>query len=117
MRLSSVYLYVSDMAAEAKFWTSLLQMEPVTSSGKWTEFSAEGVKIGLLWDEDLNEPVNSTSVLVLEVEDKEVDEYIARAQSAGGSIVIEGLANRILMASPSGHKFEIAVLQPAHSAA
>jgi predicted enzyme related to lactoylglutathione lyase len=115
MRLASVYLYVSDMKMEARFWSALLQKEPVASSDKWSEFSVGDARIGLLLDEESIKPVQSTAAFVLEVEDKELDDYIARAQAAEGSIVMQGLSNRIIMASPSGHHFELSISAPVHS--
>ena len=117
MRLDTVYLYVSDMKAEAKFWTAVLQTDPVAIGEERCVFAVGSAQFGLLLDEDLILPVNSSSVLVFEVADKEIDDYIARAQVAGGGIVMQGLSSRIIMASPSGHLFELTIPKPAQSAA
>ncbi len=117
MRLVSIYLYVSDMNVESTFWRAILQNEPETSSEKWTEFTIGNARVGLLLDDESLESVSSTSVLVLEVEDKEIDQCIERAQVAGGRIVMQGLSSRIIMASPSGHQFELVIPGPAQSAA
>jgi predicted enzyme related to lactoylglutathione lyase len=117
MRLASTYLYVSDMGMESSFWQTIFEKAPVSSGEKWTEFAVGDVRVGLLLDDESIGPVNSTSVLVFEVEDGEMDEYIARTQAAGGSIVMQGLSSRIIMASPSGHQFEFVLTKPARSAA
>ncbi len=117
MRLTSVYLYVCDMQRETRFWRALLQRDPVTSTDKWSEFSIGDARLGLLLDEEATNPVSSTSVLVLEVEDKDIDDCITRAQAAEGSIVMQGLSSRIIMESPSGHQFELTISQRPPSAA
>ncbi len=117
MRLASIYLYVSDMKVERAFWRAILQREPVASNDEWTEFAVGDARVGLLLDDESVKPVRSTSVLILEVEDEELDEYVERAQIEGGSIVMQGLSSRIIMASPSGHQFEFVISRSAQRAA
>ena len=97
------------MPPEKKFWCAVLGASPTAETTNWIEFEIEGFRLGLLHDEDAPSPASSTAIPVFETSDSEIDACIERAESAGGSIVVQGLSNRIIMASPSGHRFEFSI--------
>ena len=86
-----------------------LQREPSVSGESWSAFQLEAGSIGLLLDEERPLQSSSTSVPVLTVPDVDLDSYIARMQQAGAQVVLQGLQDRILLASPNGHEIELRV--------
>lgn len=117
MKISQVYLKVANMETERDYWISLLQLEPVRSSPQWTEFEVGATRLGLLLDEESVSVSQSAAAFSIEVPDEEADDYVERGQTRGGSIILQGLENRILMRSPSGHEFEISIQPPSANAA
>ncbi|MCA3218195.1 MAG: hypothetical protein ING59_06490 [Burkholderiales bacterium] len=48
LRVRSYYFKVKDMDAEVRFWRTLLEVEPVKSGPRWSEFLIAGRRIGIL---------------------------------------------------------------------
>ena len=111
MRIRSTYFKVRDMAAEVSFWRALLEAEPTKSSTHWSEFMVNGVRMGFLLNDFGEQLVGSSSVPVLEIEERHMALTVARAKQAGARVVLDGLAdpkmNSIVLASPGGHEFEL----------
>lgn len=111
MRVRSTYFKVQDVANAVTFWQSLLQQEPVKQSTHWAEFLIGEVRLGFLLN-DFGETIcGNSAVPVLELEPSELREFVERAKLLGASTVLDGLdnpkMNSIVMATPTGHEFEL----------
>jgi catechol 2,3-dioxygenase-like lactoylglutathione lyase family enzyme len=111
MRVRSTYFKVEDMPACVAFWRTFLQLEPAKESAHWSEFVLGDVRLGLLLN-DFDERIEGNSAVpVLEASASELPELVERAKSLGATVVLDGLAdpemNSIVLATPSGHEFEL----------
>ncbi|UTH73689.1 VOC family protein [Chromobacterium sp. IIBBL 290-4] len=111
MRIRSVYLKVLDMEAERAFWQAFLLSEPSKSGSHWSEFALDGARLGLLLNDFGEKIAGSGAVPVFEFEAGDLPSAIARAQSAGALVVLDGLdnpqMNSIVLSTPGGHEFEL----------
>ena len=111
MRVRSSYFKVLDMAREVAFWKTMLQAEPLKFTSHWSEFKVGEMRIGFLLNDFGEELKGSACVPVFEVEPTEISAAVERAKDAGATVVLDGLSNpkmnSIVLASPSGHEFEL----------
>ena len=111
LRVRSYYFKVKDMDAEVRFWQTLLEVEPVKSGPRWSEFLIAGQRIGFLMNDFGEQIAGCSSVPVLEVIQDGMDCTVDRARRAGAVVVLDGLSDSamrpIVLASPGGHEFEL----------
>jgi hypothetical protein len=111
MRVRSIYFKVLNMDAEVAFWRVLLQSETTKSSTHWSEFLVGRTRLGFLLNDFGEELAGCSSVPVFEVDDGQMALTLARAKTAGATVVLDGLANpnmnSVVLASPGGYEFEL----------
>ncbi|MFO0009983.1 MAG: hypothetical protein ACK540_11250 [Betaproteobacteria bacterium] len=82
LRVRSYYFKVKDMDAEVRFWRTLLEVEPVKSGPRWSEFLIAGQRIGFLLNDFGEELAGCSSVPVLELDEGAMASTVDRARRA-----------------------------------
>jgi catechol 2,3-dioxygenase-like lactoylglutathione lyase family enzyme len=111
MKIRTIYFKVSDIAKAAHFWSELLQIKPHKDFDDWKEFMCGNLRLALLRDTDGNSFSGSGCVPVLELEERQITEYISRAKNLGAQVVFDGLKDpdikSVVLRTPFGHEFEL----------
>ena len=111
MKIRTIYFKVNDISAAAHFWSELLQVKPHKDFDEWKEFWCGNIRLALLKTSEQDSFSGSGCVPVFELEEKQITEYVIRAQKLGAQVVFDGLNDpdikSVVLRTPFGHEFEL----------
>jgi len=111
MKIRTVYFKVADMEKSRRFWQTFLGMEPVKSSGRYSEFKVGNINLGLVLNDFGAQFSGANCTPVFEFDDSDVLSFIERAKALGAEVLLDALHDDaikgVVFRDPFGNEFEV----------
>ena len=111
MKIRTCYFKVSNMQEASAFWKSLLEIDPIKSTPKYSEFRMDNINLGLVLNDFGDKFEGANCVPVFELADAELQSYVDRVNRFGGTIILDGLEDpnllSVIVTDPWGNEFEL----------
>lgn len=111
LKIRTVYFKVNDMEKAKIFYSEFFGVAPRKEGNVWCEFFVGNINFGLRLNDFHDSWQGCNFVPVFEFTDSEALNYIQRAKSLGGVIVLDALHDQqmrsVVVKDPFGNEFEI----------